>query len=136
MTAADLLDNWALSAEDLGAETRRLFEAELKRRGIGVSAEARALWRARRRREVLTTPDGRVARCRACGRMAGRAFVIAFDLLLARSLRSLTLYHCAAHEPALVGAGIRIIRPLSNLLFGVRCWSVRAGHGPSYIAVR
>ena len=136
MTAADLLDNWALSGEDLGPDARRLFETELKRRGIGVSVEDRALWRARRRREVLTTPGGHVARCRSCGRLAGRAFVIAFDLLLARPLRSLTLYHCAAHEPALVGAVVRAVRALSNLLFGVRCWSVRAGQAPARISVR
>lgn len=131
MTAADLLDNWALSGEDLGPDARRLFETELRRRGIGVSAEDRALWRARRRREVLTTQRGRIARCRSCGRLAGRAFVIAFDLLLARPLGSLTLYHCAAHEPALVGAVVRAVRSLSNLLFGVRFWSVRAGQAPT-----
>ncbi|HEY7649539.1 MAG TPA: hypothetical protein VID04_11085 [Methylomirabilota bacterium] len=131
MTAAELLDNWALSGEDLAPDTRRLFESELKRRGIGVSAEDRALWRARRRREVLTTHEGQVARCRWCGRLAGRAYVIAFDLLLARPLGSLTLYHCEAHEPALVSALVRAARALSNLLFGVRSWWIRAGHAPA-----
>jgi hypothetical protein len=131
MTAADLLDNWALSGEDLSPDALRLFEAELRRRGIGVSAEDRALWRTRRRRQVLTTHGGQVARCRSCGRLAGRALVIAFDLLLARPLGSLTLYHCAAHEPALIGAAIRVVRSLSNLLFGVRFWSVRASQAPA-----
>jgi len=134
MTAAELLDNWALSGAELAPETLRLFETELKRRGIGVSAEDRNLWRARRRREVLTTHGGQVARCRSCGRLAGRAYVIAFDLLLARPLGSLTLYHCEAHEPTLVSAVVRIARSLSNLLFGVRSWWIRAGHAPLRVA--
>lgn len=131
MTAADLLDNWALTGEDLGPDARALFEAELRRRGIGVTAEDRALWRARRRREVLTTRRGGVARCRCCGRLAGRGLVIVFDLLLARPLGSVTLYHCEAHEPALVGVLVHAARSLSNLLCGVRSWSVRAGQAAS-----
>jgi hypothetical protein len=133
MTAAELLDNWALSGEDLAPDARRLFETELKRRGIGVTAEDRALWRARRRREVLTTQRGQVARCRSCGRLAGRAYVIAFDLLLARPLGSLTLYHCEAHLPALVSAVVCAARSVSNLLFGVRSWWIRAGQAPARI---
>lgn len=127
MTAADLLDSWALRSDELEDATLALFEAELRRRGIGVTAEDRALWRARRRREVLTTRGGRVAQCRYCGRLAGRGLVIAVDLLLVRLLGSMTVYHCEKHEPTIMGI---VARGLSNVLWGVRCWSVRAGQEP------
>jgi hypothetical protein len=130
MTGADLLDNWALRSEELEAETLAVFEAELKRRGIGVTAEDRALWRARRRQQVLTTGSGRMARCRSCDRLAGRGFVLAFDLLLIRPLGSMTIYHCDEHEPTIMGIVARIGRWLSNFLCGVRSWSVRAGQNP------
>ena len=133
MTAADLLDIWALRGEEFGPGAVALFEAELRRRGIGITAEDRALWRARRRREVLTTRHGRVAHCRSCGRLAGRGLVIAFDLLLARPLGSVTLYYCEAHEPVMVDIVTRGARSLSNFLWGVRSWPVRAGQAPRLI---
>jgi hypothetical protein len=136
MTAADLLDNWALRSEELDEDTLAIFEAELRHRGIGVTAEDRTLWRARRRREVLTTRSGQVAHCRYCGRLAGRGLVIAFDLLLVRPLGSVTVYHCERHEPTIMGVVARVGRWLSNVLWGVRSWSLRAGQEPVHYLPR
>lgn len=130
MTAADLLDSWALRIEEFEADALAVFEAELRRRGIGVTAEDRALWQARRRREVLTTQSGRVAHCHSCDRLAGRGLVIAFDLLVVRPLGSVTVYHCEKHEPTIMGIIARVGRWLSNFMWGVRSWSVRAGQEP------
>lgn len=123
----DLLDAWALLDEEFESDALAIFARELAARGVSTTERARRAYRKRRLSEVLTTRHGAPARCQICGRLAVRGLVVRFYLLLVIPLGSATVPYCEAHEEDVAVPAGRLLRWLSNLVWGARWKIVDAG---------
>ena len=126
-TTGDLLDTWAFFRDDFEAAAHEVLAAELARRGVRLDETALAAYRERRRGEILTTRDERLARCRYCGRLAANGLSVRFYLLLLIPVWSTTIHFCDVHEGEISRVTSQLARWLSNLLWGIRYAHVRAG---------